>query len=79
MTLMAFQSFFTWVEKYVRRQLANNTTGLTYHEQYPLGFDYFRPRLQKAFKAKLELQDEEEIKKGIQQAEYVKKGIGSPW
>ena len=42
--------------------------------EYPLGYDYFRPRLQKAFKAKKNLQDEEEIKKGIEQAEYVKKG-----
>ena len=43
--------------------------------EYPLGYDYFRPRLQKAFKAKSGLQDEEEIKKGIQQAKYVKKGM----
>lgn len=42
--------------------------------EYPLGYDYFRPRLQKAFKAKANLQDEDEIRKGIAQAEYVKKG-----
>lgn len=43
--------------------------------QYPLGFEtYFRPRLHKAFKAKSDLNDEAEIKKGIAQAEYVKKG-----
>ncbi|KAK3702816.1 hypothetical protein LTR37_014800 [Vermiconidia calcicola] len=43
--------------------------------EYPLGFEnYFRPRLHKAFKAKSGLQDEDEIKKSIAQAEYVKKG-----
>ncbi|TKA27083.1 hypothetical protein B0A54_17027 [Friedmanniomyces endolithicus] len=35
---------------------------------YPLGYDYFRPRLHKAFMAKAGLQDEEEIRKGIEQA-----------
>ncbi|KAK3720581.1 hypothetical protein LTR37_003630 [Vermiconidia calcicola] len=44
--------------------------------EYPLGFEnYFRPRLHKAFKAKSGLQDEDEIKKSIAQAEYVKKEI----
>ncbi|OQO01581.1 hypothetical protein B0A48_12617 [Cryoendolithus antarcticus] len=42
--------------------------------EYPLGYDYFRPRLYKAFSAKASLTDEAEIKKGIEQAEYVKKG-----
>lgn len=42
--------------------------------EYPLGYDYFRPRLHKAFSAKANLQDEAEIRKGIEQAEYVKKG-----
>ncbi|KAF2773810.1 hypothetical protein EJ03DRAFT_263840 [Teratosphaeria nubilosa] len=46
--------------------------------EYPLGYDYFRPRLHKAFMAKANLQDEEQIRKGIEQAEYVKKGIASP-
>ena len=45
--------------------------------EYPLGYDYFRNGLRKAFKAKSGLQDEEEIKKGIASAEYVKKGIHS--
>lgn len=45
--------------------------------EYPLGYDYFRPRLHKAFMAKSGLQDEEQIRKGIEQAEYVKKGICS--
>ena len=43
--------------------------------EYPLGYDYFRPRLHKAFSAKAGLQDEAEIRKGIEQAEYVKKGM----
>jgi len=43
--------------------------------EYPLGFDYFRPRLHKAFSAKANLQDDEQITKGIEQAEYVKKEI----
>ncbi|GAB7361218.1 hypothetical protein MBLNU230_g1281t1 [Neophaeotheca triangularis] len=38
--------------------------------EYPLGYAYFRPRLHKAFAAKANLQDEAEIKKGIEQAEY---------
>ena len=42
--------------------------------EYPLGYDYFRPRLHKAFSAKAHIQDEGEIRKGIEQAEYVKKG-----
>ncbi|SMQ55338.1 unnamed protein product [Zymoseptoria tritici ST99CH_3D1] len=43
--------------------------------EYPLGYDYFRPRLHKAFSAKAGMQDEEQIRKGIEQAEYVKKEI----
>lgn len=43
--------------------------------EYPLGYQYFRPRLHKAFMAKANMQDEEQIKKGIAQAEYVKKGM----
>lgn len=43
--------------------------------EYPLGYDYFRPRLQAAFKNKKHLEDQAEIKKGIEQAEYVKKEI----
>ena len=43
--------------------------------EYPLGYDYFRPRLHKAFMSKAGLQDEEQIRKGIDQAEFVRKGI----
>ena len=43
--------------------------------EYPLGFDYFRPRLHKAFISKAGERDEDKIRRGIAQAEYVKKGI----
>ncbi|GAB7353878.1 hypothetical protein MBLNU459_g4233t1 [Dothideomycetes sp. NU459] len=43
--------------------------------EYPLGYDYFRPRLHKAFASKSGLKDENDIKKGIEAAEYVKKEI----
>ena len=41
---------------------------------YPLGFDYFRPRLHKAFASNASLTDEKDIRKGIERAEFVKKG-----
>ena len=44
-------------------------------KHYPLGYDYFRPRLHKAFMSKAHLRDEEQIQQGIKQAEYVKKEI----
>ena len=44
-------------------------------KHYPLGYDYFRPRLHKAFMSKAHLTDDDEIRKGIQGAEYVKKEI----
>lgn len=43
--------------------------------EYPLGYDYFRPRLHKAFSSKANLTSEAEIKKGIESAGYVKKEI----
>ncbi|KAF2864203.1 hypothetical protein K470DRAFT_209548 [Piedraia hortae CBS 480.64] len=42
--------------------------------EYPLGYNYFRPRLHKAFMAKSHLHDEDQIRKGLEQAQYVKKG-----
>jgi hypothetical protein len=42
--------------------------------EYPLGYDYARSRLHKAFISQAGLRDEEQIKKGIQIAEFVKKG-----
>lgn len=44
-------------------------------KHYPLGYDYFRPRLHKAFKSQAHLEDEEQIRQGIKRAEYVKKEI----
>jgi hypothetical protein len=46
--------------------------------EYPLGFDYFRPRLHKAFISKAGERDEDKIRQGIAQAEYVKKGVFEP-
>ncbi|KAK9781380.1 hypothetical protein SCARD494_14091 [Seiridium cardinale] len=40
---------------------------------YPKGFDYFRPRLHKAFMANAHLQDEADIRKGIARADFVRK------
>lgn len=42
---------------------------------YPLGYDYFRVRLHKAFKSQAGLRDEGEIRKGVERAEFVKKEI----
>jgi hypothetical protein len=49
--------------------------------EYPLGYDYFRPRLHKAFASQAALTDEAEIRKGIARAEFVKKGAfpGDDW
>jgi len=46
-------------------------------KDYPLGYDYFRPRLHKAFMANAGLEDEDAIRKGLERAEYVKKGMPS--
>ncbi|KAF2685539.1 LYR motif-containing protein 5A [Lentithecium fluviatile CBS 122367] len=43
--------------------------------EYPLGYDYYRTRLHKAFASQQHLTDEEQIKKGIARAEFVKKEI----
>lgn len=42
--------------------------------EYPQGFDYFRPRLHKAFMANAGLRDDEAIRKGIERARFVQKG-----
>jgi len=42
---------------------------------YPLGYIHFQNRLHKAFSSRTDIQDEEEIKKGIARAEYLKKEI----
>ncbi|KAK3370076.1 hypothetical protein B0H63DRAFT_486085 [Podospora didyma] len=48
---------------------------LTLGRNYPQGFDFFRPRLHRAFMANANLSDEEEIRQGIARAEYVRKGL----
>ncbi|KAL8342231.1 hypothetical protein RB598_003909 [Gaeumannomyces tritici] len=40
---------------------------------YPLGFDYFRPRLHKAFMSNAHLRDDQEIRRGIARAQFVQK------
>jgi hypothetical protein len=42
--------------------------------EYPLGYDYYRKRLHKAFYSQRHITDEEQIRKGIARAEFVKKG-----
>jgi hypothetical protein len=42
--------------------------------EYPLGYDYFRSRLHKAFSSQIGVQDEEAIRNGIARAEFVRKG-----
>ena len=42
--------------------------------EYPLGYDYAKPRLHKAFTSQAGVQDEEKIRNGIKRAEFVKKG-----
>ncbi|KAE8351928.1 hypothetical protein BDV28DRAFT_158318 [Aspergillus coremiiformis] len=41
---------------------------------YPLGYEYFRDRLHKAFASQTHLRDDDQIRKGIARAEFVKKG-----
>lgn len=52
-----------------------HTELLNVGRQYPLGYEYFRDRLHKAFLSQAHLKDEEQIKKGIGRAEFVKKGM----
>ncbi len=47
-------------------------------KDYPQGFDFFRPRLHRAFIANAHLRDEEQIRKGIARAEFVRKGAVLP-
>lgn len=39
-----------------------------------MGYDYFQPRLHKAFMSQSGLKDEHKIREGVKRAEYVKKG-----
>jgi len=60
----------------LRRQVINIYKELLeMGRHYPLGYDYFRSRLHKAFMSKASLTDEEQIRQGIKRAEFVKKEI----
>jgi hypothetical protein len=43
--------------------------------EYPLGYQYYRERLHRAFSAQKHLTDENQIREGIKRAEFVKKEI----
>ncbi|KAJ5089375.1 hypothetical protein N7532_008059 [Penicillium argentinense] len=42
--------------------------------EYPLGYQYFRDRLHRAFSKQAHINEEDEIRKAIARAEFVKKG-----
>ncbi|KAF6240362.1 hypothetical protein HO173_001973 [Letharia columbiana] len=44
-------------------------------KNYPQGYPYFQTHLHKSFASQTGLQDEKDIRKGIERAEYVKKEI----
>ncbi|CAP97559.1 Pc22g02710 [Penicillium rubens Wisconsin 54-1255] len=54
----------------LRRQVINVYKG----REYPLGYQYFRDRLHRAFASQKQITDDEQIRKGIARAEFVKKG-----
>ena len=58
------------------RKLSDHLSELLFlGREYPLGYSYFRNRLHDAFWGQRKLEDENDIKQGIQRAEYMKKGI----
>ncbi|GFF62468.1 NADH-ubiquinone oxidoreductase complex 1/LYR family protein [Aspergillus lentulus] len=60
----------------LRRQVINIYKELLYiGREYPLGYDYFRQRLHKAFSGQAHLTDEEKIRTGIARAHFVKKAV----
>ncbi|KAL4865695.1 hypothetical protein BDV12DRAFT_146302 [Aspergillus spectabilis] len=60
----------------LRRQVINVYKELLFMgRNYPLGYEYFRNRLHRAFSAQSNIKDDEEIKKRIARAEFVKKEI----
>lgn len=67
---------YTMTNPELRRQVINIYKELlNVGRQYPLGYEYFRDRLHKAFLSQAHLKDEEQIKKGIGRAEFVKKEV----
>ncbi|KAB8248229.1 hypothetical protein BDV35DRAFT_170799 [Aspergillus flavus] len=60
----------------LRRQVINIYKELLFlGRNYPLGYEYFRNRLHKAFASQAHLTDDEQIRKGIARADFVKKEI----
>ncbi|KAK4191273.1 hypothetical protein QBC35DRAFT_487818 [Podospora australis] len=60
----------------LRRQVIAIYKQLLYlGREYPQGYDYFRPRLHRAFMANANLTDESAIKQGIARAQFVQKEI----
>ncbi|EPS33659.1 hypothetical protein PDE_08621 [Penicillium oxalicum 114-2] len=64
------------VNNELRRQVINIYRELLWlGREYPLGFQYFRDRLHRAFASQANLTDEDQIRKGIARAEFVKKEV----
>ncbi|CEO60057.1 Putative NADH-ubiquinone oxidoreductase complex 1/LYR family protein [Penicillium brasilianum] len=60
----------------LRRQVINVYKELLWlGREYPLGYQYFRDRLHRAFTGQAHLTDEDQIRKGIARAEFVKKEV----
>ncbi|KAL2820218.1 NADH-ubiquinone oxidoreductase complex 1/LYR family protein [Aspergillus cavernicola] len=60
----------------LRRQVINIYKELlNIGREYPLGYEYFRTRLHRAFSSQAYLDNEDQIRKGIARAEFVKKEI----
>ncbi|KAJ5544649.1 hypothetical protein N7535_006958, partial [Penicillium sp. DV-2018c] len=63
------------VNPQLRRQVINVYKELLFMgREYPLGYQYFRDRLHRAFASQAHITDEEKIRKGVERAEFVKKG-----
>ncbi|KAJ5169777.1 uncharacterized protein N7500_002560 [Penicillium coprophilum] len=60
----------------LRRQVINVYKELLFlGREYPLGYQYFRDRLHRAFASQTQITDDEQIRKGIARAEFVKKEV----
>ncbi|KAJ5440718.1 hypothetical protein N7491_003124 [Penicillium cf. griseofulvum] len=66
----------TMVNQELRRQVINIYKELLFlGREYPLGYQYFRDRLHRAFASQSQITDDEQIRKGIARAEFVKKEV----
>ena len=74
-TLLSSPHALVKIPSLLKRSQLTNSELLYLGRAYPLGYDYFRPRLYKAFASNASLTSEDEIRKGIERAEFVKKGI----